>query len=126
MGLDTTRNGSGALVRISASVFGFVFAVSSLTRLQFDTMARSGLRAHLSPKCSLHSSAAELLRCLDSLCQNRTWSLRNPAAVQGEIRALDRGLPVEDMRTGTTVIGLLGVFGLLALNLASVGWYGPV
>jgi len=33
---------------------------------------------------------------------------------------------VEDMRTGTKVIGLLGVFGLLALNLASVGWYGPV
>ena len=52
--------------------------------------------------------------------------LRNPAAVQGEVRALDRGLPGEDMRMGTTVIGLLGVFGLLAHNLASVGGYGPV
>jgi putative ABC transport system permease protein len=57
------------------------------------------------------------------------------AAVQGEIRSLDPGLPVEDIRTGTKVIeqalwgakigvGLLGVFGLLALGLASVGLYG--
>jgi predicted permease len=57
------------------------------------------------------------------------------AAVQGEIRILDPGLPVEDIRTGTKVIeqalwgakigvGLLGVFGLLALALASVGLYG--
>src|SRR5258708_17123606 len=57
------------------------------------------------------------------------------AAVQGEIRTLDPGLPVEDIRTGTKVIdqalwgakigvGLLGVFGLLALGLASVGLYG--
>ena len=57
------------------------------------------------------------------------------AAVQTEIRSLDPGLPVEDMRTGTKVIdqalwwakmgvGLLGVFGLLALGLASVGLYG--
>ena len=57
------------------------------------------------------------------------------AAVQGEIRNIDRGLAVEDIRTGTKVIdqalwgakigvGLLGVFGLLALGLASVGLYG--
>jgi predicted permease len=57
------------------------------------------------------------------------------AAVQGEIRILDPGLPVEDIRTGTKVIeqalwgakigvGLLVVFGLLALALASVGLYG--
>jgi len=57
------------------------------------------------------------------------------AAVQGEIRNLDPGLAVEDIRTGTKVIdqalwgarigvGLLGVFGLLALGLASVGLYG--
>jgi ABC-type antimicrobial peptide transport system permease subunit len=64
---------------------------------------------------------------------------RNPsailAAVQGEIRGLDPALPMEDTRTGTKVIdqalwwskigvGLLGVFGLLALGLASVGLYG--
>lgn len=57
------------------------------------------------------------------------------AAVQAEIHSLDPGLPVEDMRTGAKVIdqalwwakmgvGLLGVFGLLALGLASVGLYG--
>lgn len=57
------------------------------------------------------------------------------AAVQAEIHRLDPGLAVEDMRTGTKVIdqalwwskmgvGLLGVFGLLALGLASVGLYG--
>jgi predicted permease len=57
------------------------------------------------------------------------------AAVQGEIRTLDPGLAVEDIRTGTKVIdqalwgakigvSLLGVFGLLALGLASVGLYG--
>lgn len=57
------------------------------------------------------------------------------AAVQGEIRTLDPGLPVDDIRTGTKVIdqalwgakigvALLGVFGLLALSLASVGLYG--
>jgi predicted permease len=57
------------------------------------------------------------------------------AAVQGEIHNLDPGLPLEDFRTGTKVIdqalwwskigvGLLGVFGLLALGLASVGLYG--
>jgi predicted permease len=57
------------------------------------------------------------------------------AAVQAEIHSLDPGLPVEDLRTGAKVIdqalwwakigvGLLGVFGLLALGLASVGLYG--
>ena len=57
------------------------------------------------------------------------------AAVQGEIRKLDPSLAVEDIRTGTKIIdqalwgakigvGLLGVFGLLALGLASVGLYG--
>jgi predicted permease len=57
------------------------------------------------------------------------------AAVQDEIRTLDPGLPVEDIRTGTKVIdqalwgakigvALLGVFRLLALSLASVGLYG--
>ena len=57
------------------------------------------------------------------------------AAIQAEIHSLDPGLPVEDLRTGAKVIdqalwwakmgvGLLGVFGLLALGLASVGLYG--
>jgi predicted permease len=57
------------------------------------------------------------------------------AAIQGEIRNLDPGLPLEDIRTGTKLIdqalwwskigvGLLGVFGVLALGLASVGLYG--
>ena len=57
------------------------------------------------------------------------------AAIQGEIRNLDPALPLEDIRTGTKVIdqalwwskigvGLLGVFGVLALGLASVGLYG--
>jgi predicted permease len=57
------------------------------------------------------------------------------AAVQGEIRNIDPALPLEDIRTGTMVIdqalwwskigvGLLGVFGILALSLASVGLYG--
>ncbi len=57
------------------------------------------------------------------------------AAIQGQIRSLDPALPMEDIRTGTKVIdqalwgskigvGLLGVFGLLALGLASVGLYG--
>jgi predicted permease len=57
------------------------------------------------------------------------------SAIQGEIRNLDPTLPMEDIRTGTKVIdqalwgakigvGLLGVFGLLALGLASVGLYG--
>ena len=66
-------------------------------------------------------------------------SERDPSAVLGaaqtEIHSLDPGLPVEDIRTGTKLIdqalwsskigvGLLGVFGLLALGLASVGLYG--
>ncbi len=57
------------------------------------------------------------------------------AAVQNEIRNIDPALPLEDVRTGTKVIdqalwgtkigvGLLGVFGVLALGLASVGLYG--
>jgi ABC-type antimicrobial peptide transport system permease subunit len=57
------------------------------------------------------------------------------ATVQGEIRTIDPGLPLEDIRTGTMIIdqalwwskigvGLLGVFGILALTLASVGLYG--
>lgn len=68
-----------------------------------------------------------------------TRSERDPStvlgAVQAEIHGLDPGLAVEDIRTGTRVIdqalwwskmgvGLLGVFGLLALGLASVGLYG--
>ena len=66
-------------------------------------------------------------------------SARDPstilAAVQSEIHNIDPGLPLEDFRTGTKVIdqalwwseiavSLLGVFGLLALGLASVGLYG--
>jgi len=66
-------------------------------------------------------------------------SERDPSAVlssvQEEIHSLDPGLPLEDIRTGTKVIdqalwwskmgvGLLGVFGFLALGLASVGLYG--
>ncbi|HKD52500.1 MAG TPA: ABC transporter permease [Candidatus Acidoferrum sp.] len=57
------------------------------------------------------------------------------SAVQEEIHSFDPGLPVEDIRTGAKVIdqalwwskigvGLLGVFGFLALGLASVGLYG--
>jgi putative ABC transport system permease protein len=52
------------------------------------------------------------------------------SAVQGEIHNMDPGLPVEDIRTGTKVIsqalwgakigvGMLGLFGLLALGLNS-------
>jgi hypothetical protein len=57
------------------------------------------------------------------------------ASVQGEIRSLDPLLWVSDVRTmGKAVdqalfwarigVGLLGVFGLLALGLASIGLYG--
>ncbi len=57
------------------------------------------------------------------------------AAVEGEIHDMDPTLPVDDIRTGTKLInqalwwakigvGMLGVFGLLALGLASVGLYG--
>jgi predicted permease len=57
------------------------------------------------------------------------------SSVQGEIHSIDPGLAVEDIRTGSKIIDqalwwskiaveLLGVFGLLALGLASVGLYG--
>jgi predicted permease len=57
------------------------------------------------------------------------------ASVQDQIHDIDPGLAVEDVRTGPKVIEqalwwskiaveLLGVFGLLALGLASVGLYG--
>jgi macrolide transport system ATP-binding/permease protein len=64
---------------------------------------------------------------------------RNPvqmiSALQSEIRNIDRALPIDDIRTGTKLIeqalwgakigvGLLGVFGFLALGLASIGLYG--
>jgi predicted permease len=64
---------------------------------------------------------------------------RDPAevltAVQREVRAIDSHLDVTDVRTGRKLIdqalfsarigvGLLGIFGLLALGLASVGLYG--
>ena len=64
---------------------------------------------------------------------------RNPeqiiSALQGEIRSIDPTLPINDIRTGTKLIeqalwgakigvGLLGVFGFLALGLASIGLYG--
>lgn len=66
-------------------------------------------------------------------------SERNPeqiiSALQGEIRSIDPTLPINDIRTGTKLIeqalwgakigvGLLGVFGFLALGLASIGLYG--
>ena len=55
--------------------------------------------------------------------------------MQGEIRNIDPTLPINDIRTGTKLIeqalwgaeigvGLLGVFGFLALGLASIGLYG--
>jgi len=57
------------------------------------------------------------------------------ASVQGEIHNIDPGLAAEDIRTGSKIIDqalwwskiaveLLGVFGLVALGLASVGLYG--
>jgi macrolide transport system ATP-binding/permease protein len=57
------------------------------------------------------------------------------SAVQAEVQSIDPGLPVEDIRTGTKVmaqalwwakigVGMLSVFGLLALGLATVGLYG--
>src|SRR6266436_9499537 len=56
-------------------------------------------------------------------------------SVQSEIRNIDPALPIDDIRTGTKVIdqalwgtkmgvGLLGVFGFLALGRASIGLYG--
>jgi predicted permease len=66
-------------------------------------------------------------------------TVRDPAgilsAVQREVRAIDPQLDVSDVRTGHKIIdqalwsakmsvGLLGVFGLMALALASVGLYG--
>jgi len=56
-------------------------------------------------------------------------------SIQSEIRNIDPALPIDDIRTGTKVIdqalwgtkmgvGLLGVFGFLALGLASIGLYG--
>jgi putative ABC transport system permease protein len=55
--------------------------------------------------------------------------------LQSEIRNIDPALPIDDIRTGTKLIeqalwgakigvGLLGVFGFLALGLASIGLYG--
>jgi predicted permease len=64
---------------------------------------------------------------------------RNPvqiiSALHSEIRNIDPALPIDDIRTGTKLIeqalwgakigvGLLGVFGCLALGLASIGLYG--
>lgn len=64
---------------------------------------------------------------------------RNPLqiipALQSEIRNIDPALPIDDLRTGSKLIeqalwgakigvGLLGVFGFLALGLASIGLYG--
>lgn len=56
-------------------------------------------------------------------------------SVQREVRSVDSKIAVSDIRTGAKIInqvlftarlgvGLLGVFGLLALVLASVGLYG--
>src|SRR5262249_13563651 len=56
-------------------------------------------------------------------------------AVRDEIHRIDPGLAIEDIRTGSKIIdqalwwgkiavNLLGVFGFLALGLASVGLYG--
>jgi macrolide transport system ATP-binding/permease protein len=56
-------------------------------------------------------------------------------AVQREIKGIAPNVEVSDVRTGTTlmsqvlwsarmVLGMLGVFGLLALTMASVGLYG--
>ena len=58
-------------------------------------------------------------------------------AVQRELRSIDPQLDVNDARTGATVVdqalfmakmgvGLLSVFGLLGLTLASVGLYGII
>ncbi len=64
---------------------------------------------------------------------------RNPvqiiSALQSEIRNIDPALPIDDIRTGAKLIeqalwgakigvALLGVFGFLALGLASIGLYG--
>jgi predicted permease len=57
------------------------------------------------------------------------------STLQSELRYIDAALPIEDARTGNKLIAqalwgtkigvsLLGVFGLLALGLASVGLYG--
>ena len=57
------------------------------------------------------------------------------SALQRELRGIDPQIPVEDVRTASTVIdqvlwgaklgvGLLSVFGFLALGLASIGLYG--
>lgn len=57
------------------------------------------------------------------------------STLQSELRNIDAALPIEDVRTGNKLVAqalwgtkigvsLLGVFGLLALGLASVGLYG--
>src|SRR5262245_9390594 len=64
-------------------------------------------------------------------------SARFLPTVEREVRAFDRGVPVENVATVNQVIdqslwmvklgaGLLGVFGLLALVLSSVGLYGTI
>jgi predicted permease len=56
-------------------------------------------------------------------------------AVQRELRGIDSQVPIDDVRTAATVIGqalfaariaagMLSLFGLLALGLASIGLYG--
>ena len=132
------RDPLGARVRVGGSDSGLVYAVVGVV----DDVRHNALTAEVKPQ--FYAPLAQYARAPGNTARSMTLAVHtagDPAALAPAVRAVVRGLdprlPISDVRTMDAVVassiaeprfamGLLSLFGGLALALSAVGIFGVV